>query len=78
VRVHRVDPRGDCGGPVSGAAVVEVDPAYTLDAYAAASGERGLSRGLIWVIPGLALATAYFVHLFRSMRGKAKSHDYEH
>jgi cytochrome bd ubiquinol oxidase subunit II len=55
-----------------------VDPAYTLDAYTAASGERGLSLGLMWCIPALVLATAYFVNLFRSMRGKVKAHDYGH
>ena len=55
-----------------------VDPAYTLDAYTAATGHRALSLGLFWFIPGLLLATAYFVHLFRSMRGKAKAHEYGH
>jgi cytochrome d ubiquinol oxidase subunit II len=55
-----------------------VDPAYTLDAYAAAAGERSLSLGLLWFIPGLVLAVAYFVNLFRRMRGKAKADEYGH
>jgi cytochrome d ubiquinol oxidase subunit II len=55
-----------------------VDSAYTLDAYKAASGELALSRGLLWFIPGLALAAAYFVNLFRLMRGKTKADQYGH
>jgi cytochrome d ubiquinol oxidase subunit II len=55
-----------------------VDPAYTLDAYQAAAGGRALSLGLFWLIPGLALAVAYFVNLFRLMRGKAKADQYGH
>jgi cytochrome d ubiquinol oxidase subunit II len=55
-----------------------VDPEYTIDAYRAATGGRALSLGLLWFIPGLALATAYFVNLFRLMRGKAKADQYGH
>jgi cytochrome d ubiquinol oxidase subunit II len=55
-----------------------VDPAYTLDAYRAAAGERTLSLGLFWLIPGLALAVTYFVNLFRLMRSKAQADQYGH
>lgn len=55
-----------------------VDPAYSVDAYTASSGDRGLALGLAWCIPALALAVAYFVNLFRSMRGKVRPTDHVH
>jgi cytochrome d ubiquinol oxidase subunit II len=50
---------------------------FDIDAWSAASGDTGLAIGLAWWLPAIALAIAYFVHLFRSMRGKV-SGDYGH
>jgi cytochrome bd ubiquinol oxidase subunit II len=47
-----------------------IDRAFDLDVYAAASGGRALGLGLMWWLPGMALAILYFVNLFRSLRGK--------
>jgi cytochrome d ubiquinol oxidase subunit II len=49
-----------------------VGPEFDLDAHSAASGAHGLSVGLAWWIPAMALAVLYFVNLFRSMRGKVR------
>jgi cytochrome d ubiquinol oxidase subunit II len=54
-----------------------VDVRFDIDADAAASGETSLRLGLVWWVPAMALAVAYFVNLFRSMRGKAGV-DYGH
>jgi cytochrome d ubiquinol oxidase subunit II len=42
----------------------------TLDAFNAASEPAGLAIGLFIWVPAIALAIGYFVHLFRSFRGK--------
>ncbi len=47
-----------------------VDPAYSLTAWNAANGRRGLWIGLAWWIPSILLAVGYFVYLFSSFRGK--------
>jgi cytochrome d ubiquinol oxidase subunit II len=54
-----------------------IDLRFDIDAGGAASGEASLELGLAWWIPAMALAVAYFVNLFRSMRGKAGV-DYGH
>ena len=36
----------------------------------AATGPVALGTGLYWWVPAMALGIAYFVNLFRSMRGK--------
>jgi cytochrome d ubiquinol oxidase subunit II len=46
--------------------------AYSLDAYNAASAERGLEVGLYLWAPAIALAIGYFGYLFRSFRGKVR------
>jgi cytochrome d ubiquinol oxidase subunit II len=47
-----------------------VDPRYSLD-ITASNDHGALAIGLAWWIPAIALAVAYFAHLFRSFRGKA-------
>ena len=54
-----------------------IDPRFDIDAWSAASGDTALGIGLAWWLPAMALAVAYFVHLFRSMRGKV-SGEYGH
>ncbi len=52
-----------------------IDEAYTLDARNAASPRATLRIGLgVW-IPAMALATGYFVYLYRSFRGKVRMED---
>jgi cytochrome d ubiquinol oxidase subunit II len=47
------------------------DPAHrSLTIYNTAAGHHGLSVGLIWWIPAMILALAYFTLLFRMFRGK--------
>jgi cytochrome d ubiquinol oxidase subunit II len=55
-----------------------VDPAFDLDARTTASAAHGLSTGLAWWIPAMALAVLYFVNLFRSIRGKVEVADGGH
>jgi cytochrome d ubiquinol oxidase subunit II len=55
-----------------------LDPALDLDAYNASSSTSGLAIGLVWWLAALALATVYFVILFRSIRGKVHADDYGH
>lgn len=42
----------------------------SLTIYNTAAGSYGLEVGLVWWIPGMALATAYAVFLYRRFRGK--------
>ncbi len=51
-----------------------IDPTMNLTADAAAAGSYSLKVGLVWWSFGIALATAYFVNLFRSLRGKVEVH----
>lgn len=46
------------------------DPAHSLTIYNSASGQHGLSYGLIWWAIGMALAVTYFVIVYRMFRGK--------
>jgi cytochrome bd ubiquinol oxidase subunit II len=46
------------------------DPALGLTIYNSASTDYSLRVGLMWWIPGTALATAYFVFLYRKFAGK--------
>jgi cytochrome d ubiquinol oxidase subunit II len=48
------------------------DPALSLTVSNAAAPLYGLKVGLIWFIPGMLLATAYFVYTYRSFSGKVK------
>jgi len=46
------------------------DPARSLTIYNAAAARYGLQVGLVWFIPGIALAAGYFVYTYRSFAGK--------
>ena len=46
------------------------DPALSLTIQNTAAGSYGLHVGLIWFIPGMALAAAYFIYTYRSFAGK--------
>jgi cytochrome bd ubiquinol oxidase subunit II len=47
-----------------------VDPKLSLTIYNAAAPEYGLRVGIMWFIPGILLATGYFVFLYRKFAGK--------
>ncbi len=47
-----------------------IDPSYSLTAENTVAGDYGLRAALAWCSVGLVLATAYFVLVFRGMRGK--------
>jgi cytochrome bd ubiquinol oxidase subunit II len=57
-----------------------VAPAYGLTAANTASANYGLRIALVWFAVGITLAAAYFVNLYRSIRGKvgedANGHGY--
>jgi cytochrome bd ubiquinol oxidase subunit II len=46
------------------------DPARSLTIFNAAAARYGLGVGLVWFIPGIALAAGYFVYTYRSFAGK--------
>jgi len=48
------------------------DPNLSLTIYNSAAPPYGLSVGLMWFIPGIALATGYFVYTYRSFSGKVR------
>jgi cytochrome d ubiquinol oxidase subunit II len=48
------------------------DPKLSLTVLNAAAGSYGLGVGLAWFIPGILLATAYFVYTYRSFAGKVR------
>ncbi|MEX2300246.1 MAG: cytochrome d ubiquinol oxidase subunit II [Bryobacterales bacterium] len=48
------------------------NPAASLDIYNTAAGAYGLRVGLIWFIPGMLLATAYFFFVYRKFAGKVR------
>jgi cytochrome bd ubiquinol oxidase subunit II len=50
-----------------------IDARFDVTAAAAATGNHALAVGLIWWIPALALAVAYFAYLFRSFAGKVRA-----
>jgi cytochrome d ubiquinol oxidase subunit II len=47
-----------------------VDPSRSLDIYNSAAGGYGLWVGFVWFVPGLVLASAYFVFAYRRFAGK--------
>jgi cytochrome d ubiquinol oxidase subunit II len=47
-----------------------IDPRLGLTVYNAAAAPYGLKVGLMWFIPGMLLATGYFVYTYRSFAGK--------
>ena len=47
-----------------------INPSYSLTAYNASAGSHGLNVGIVWWPIGIALATGYFVFVYRSMSGK--------
>jgi cytochrome d ubiquinol oxidase subunit II len=51
------------------------DPALSLTVSNAAAPLYGLRIGLVWFIPGMLLATGYFVYTYRSFSGKGKLDD---
>jgi cytochrome bd ubiquinol oxidase subunit II len=57
------------------------DPALSLTIYNSKAGDYGLAVGLVWWLIGIALATGYFIYLYRSFRGKVtlnEGEDYGH
>lgn len=48
------------------------DPSLSLTIYNASAPEYGLRVGLYWFVPGIALATGYFVFLYRKTAGKVR------
>jgi cytochrome bd ubiquinol oxidase subunit II len=46
------------------------DPGLSLTVDNAAAPPYGLGVGLVWFIPGIALATSYFIYTYRSFAGK--------
>jgi cytochrome bd ubiquinol oxidase subunit II len=49
------------------------DPALSLTVQNAAAPPYGLAIGLIWFIPGMALAIGYFTYTYRSFGGKVRA-----
>jgi cytochrome d ubiquinol oxidase subunit II len=54
------------------------DPQHSLTIYNAAAPPESLRLALYWWIPGIAVAIAYFVFVYRMFRGKAAIGTYEH
>jgi cytochrome bd ubiquinol oxidase subunit II len=54
------------------------NPAFNLTIYNTATGSRSLTLGLLWWIPGIALAMAYFVFVYRMFGGKVRLETNEH
>jgi len=46
------------------------DPALSLTVQNAATGAYGQPVGLYWFIPGILLATGYFVYTYRNLTRK--------
>ncbi len=49
------------------------DPQLSLTIYNAAAAPYGLSIGLRWFIPGIALAAGYFFYVYRMFAGKVRT-----
>jgi cytochrome d ubiquinol oxidase subunit II len=49
-----------------------INPNDSLTVYNTITKEYGLNVGLVWWIIGILLATAYFIYLYRSFRGKVR------
>ena len=54
------------------------DPQFSLTIYDAAAGGASLRLALYWWLPGIAVAIAYFVFVYRMFRGKAAATGYGH
>jgi len=52
-----------------------IDPLLGLTVYNAAAAPYGLKVGLVWFIPGMLLATGYFLYVYRSFAGKVALED---
>jgi cytochrome bd ubiquinol oxidase subunit II len=48
------------------------NPAYALTVQNAAAAPYGLGVGLVWFMPGMLLASGYFIYTYRSFAGKVK------
>jgi cytochrome d ubiquinol oxidase subunit II len=46
------------------------DPAQSLTIHNTAASPYGLGVGLVWFIPGIALAAIYFIYTYRKFSGK--------
>jgi cytochrome d ubiquinol oxidase subunit II len=55
-----------------------VDPRYNLTVQNSVTAGYALAIGLRWWSVGIVLAIAYFVHVYRSFRGKVKLEGSEH
>jgi cytochrome bd-type quinol oxidase subunit 2 len=55
-----------------------IAPAHSLTADNSAAKSYGLQVALAWWAVGIALATGYFVNLFRAVRGKVGAGADEH
>jgi cytochrome d ubiquinol oxidase subunit II len=55
-----------------------LDPALGLTVHNAAAAPYGLKVGLAWFIPGMVLATGYFVYTYRSFAGKVSLEEEGH
>ena len=51
------------------------DPQFGLTIYNASAAPYGLSIGLRWFIPGIALAAGYFFYVYRHFAGKVRSEE---
>ncbi|HWB86455.1 MAG TPA: cytochrome d ubiquinol oxidase subunit II [Bryobacteraceae bacterium] len=51
------------------------DPSLSLTVYNSAAARYGLGVGLVWFIPGILLASGYFVYTYRSFAGKVRLED---
>lgn len=49
------------------------DPRYSLTVYNTAAHEYGLSAGIVWWVPGILLASGYFIYVYRAFRGKVSA-----
>jgi cytochrome bd ubiquinol oxidase subunit II len=54
------------------------NPAYSLTITNAKAGAYGLKIGLIWWVVGMALATVYFVYVYRTFAGKVAANSDTH
>ena len=54
------------------------DSTFGLTVQNSAAPLYGLQVGLMWFIPGMILATGYFVYTYRSFAGKVKANEQGH
>jgi cytochrome d ubiquinol oxidase subunit II len=55
--------------------VSTIDPSFSMTAQSAAISQSGLRLGLTWWIPSLALATLYFINLYKTFASKTNETD---